>query len=61
MIVAEDDIIVVYWRGHATTLDGKPYDNTYCWIMRVQDGTVREATAFFDAPPLMELWERITA
>jgi hypothetical protein len=29
--------------------------------MRVEDGKVREATAFFDAPSLTDLFERIQA
>jgi uncharacterized protein len=51
--------VVVVWEGEATALDGSPYDNTYCWVMRVQDGKVAEATAFFDAPPLTDLLERV--
>src|SRR5580765_360568 len=39
-IVAEDDVVVVLWQGHATALDGRPYDNTYSWHMRVRDGSI---------------------
>jgi len=59
-IVAEDDTVVVMWEGHATALDGRPYDNRYCWVMRIQDGQIREATAFFDAPVFTDLWERVS-
>jgi ketosteroid isomerase-like protein len=58
-LVAERDQVVALWEGHAVATDGRPYDNTYCWVMRVQDGKVREATAFFDAPLLTDLLERI--
>jgi uncharacterized protein len=58
-IVAEGDEVVALWEGHATATDGRAYDNTYCWVMRVQDGKVTEATAFFDAPMLTDLFERI--
>ena len=37
-IIAEGDTVVVLWDGHATARDGAPYDNTYCWIMRLADG-----------------------
>ena len=58
-LIAEGDQVVALWEGHATALDGVPYDNVYCWVMRVQDGKVTHATAFFDSPPLTELLERV--
>jgi ketosteroid isomerase-like protein len=60
-IVAEDDVVVVLWRGHATALDGRPYDNQYSWHMRFQDGAIVEVTAFFDTPTLTDLLERVPA
>ena len=60
-IVAEDDVVVVLWQGHATALDGRPYDNTYSWHMRVRDGSIVEVTAFFDSPTLDDLLERVSA
>jgi ketosteroid isomerase-like protein len=60
-IVAEDDVVVVLWQGHATALDGRPYDNTYSWHMRVRDGSIVEVTAFFDSPTLDDLLDRVSA
>ncbi|MGE0544458.1 MAG: nuclear transport factor 2 family protein [Dehalococcoidia bacterium] len=57
-LIAEGDLVVALWEGRATALDGVPYDNTYCWVMRVVDGKVTTATAFFDSPALTELFER---
>jgi ketosteroid isomerase-like protein len=59
-IVAEDDVVVVMWRGHATALDGGSYDNEYSWHMRFRDGAIVEVTAFFDTPTLNELFERVS-
>ena len=59
-IVAEDDVVVVLWQGHATALDGRPYDNTYSWHMRVRDGSIVEVPAFFDSPTLDDLLERVS-
>jgi ketosteroid isomerase-like protein len=60
-IVAEGDVVVVMWRGHATALDGRPYDNEYSWHMRVHDGAVVEVTAFLDTPTVNDLLERVPA
>jgi ketosteroid isomerase-like protein len=59
-IVADGDVVVVLWQGHATALDGRPYDNTYSWHMRVKDGAIVDVTAFFDAPTLDDLLERVS-
>jgi ketosteroid isomerase-like protein len=53
--------VLVLWQGHAIATDGRPYDNRYCWIMRVEHGTITEVTAFFDAPTLADLFERVSA
>lgn len=58
-VTAEGDTVVVHWRGHAVALDGVPYDNEYCWIMRVQGGEVVDVVAWFDTPPLNELIDRV--
>ncbi|MGH9279962.1 MAG: nuclear transport factor 2 family protein [Acidimicrobiales bacterium] len=60
-IVAEGDRVVVLWRGHAVALDGEPYDNVYSWHMRLEGGSVVEVTAFFDAPTLRDLLDRVQA
>jgi ketosteroid isomerase-like protein len=58
-IITEGDTVVVLWSGHAVAADGGPYDNRYCWVMRLVDGKVKEATAFFDSPALTDLFERV--
>src|SRR5262245_31960364 len=32
-IVAEGDVVVIECRGQVTTRTGKPYCNTYCWVL----------------------------
>lgn len=58
-IVAEGDMVVVLWEGHAVDLDGLPYDNKYSWHMKMLDGKIISAVAFFDSAPLVELYRRI--
>jgi ketosteroid isomerase-like protein len=48
-IVAEGNLAVVEWRGHATSVAERPYDNDYCWVIRVDGdrivGVGRTSTA----------------
>ena len=44
--------------GHAVACDGRPYDNTYSWFLRVADGRVREAVAFYDGATLEDVFDR---
>jgi ketosteroid isomerase-like protein len=61
LVVARDDWVSVLWDGHAVALDGRPYDNTYSWFLRVNDGRVREVVAFYDGADLEDLFERVQA
>lgn len=47
-LVAEGDIVVAETRGRAETTDGKPYNNSYCHIVRLRDGQWAEVTEFLD-------------
>ena len=55
-IIAEGDNVVLQWEGKATTKAGKPYNNSYCWVMRIADGKVREGTAYIDTELVADLW-----
>lgn len=46
--IAEDDQVVVEARGHNMTRTGKPYQNTYCWIFRFNEGQVVELIEYAD-------------
>jgi ketosteroid isomerase-like protein len=46
--IAEDDLVVVEGRGQSTTVQGKPYNNTYCWIYRLANGKAEELTEYMD-------------
>lgn len=47
-IIVDGDWAAVQCRGDAETVDGKRYDNTYCWIYRFRDGRVVELTEYMD-------------
>src|SRR5262245_59779941 len=37
-ILADGDWVVVQWHGSAMGKNGTPYEQTYCWVMRLDDG-----------------------
>lgn len=46
--IAEDDYVVVEARGNNTTKDGRPYNNSYCFVIRLADGKLQEITEYMD-------------
>ena len=56
-IIAEGDNIVLQWEGKATTKSGKPYNNSYCWVMKIDNGMVKEGTAYIDTELVSALWK----
>lgn len=47
-LTAEGDIVVAQTSGVAETLDGTPYNNTYCQVIRIADGKIAEVKEYFD-------------
>lgn len=47
-MIAEDDFVSVEFKGSVTTKTGKPYNNSYCYIYRFEDGKIAEITEYFD-------------
>ena len=47
-IVAEDDVVVVEARGEVKTKADQPYNQTYCYVFRLEGGAVRELTEYLD-------------
>jgi uncharacterized protein len=58
-VLADGDTVAVIWDGRGITTDGQPYENSYAWIMRMQDGLVVDGTAFYDSISFNELWARV--
>jgi ketosteroid isomerase-like protein len=46
--IADDDYVVVEARGKSTTKTGRPYNNKYCMVFRLEDGKIREVTEYMD-------------
>jgi ketosteroid isomerase-like protein len=47
-LIAEGEYVVAHTSGTAETLEGRSYNNTYCWIIRLRNGKFVEVTEFAD-------------
>jgi len=56
-ILVDGDKVALQWDGRAFGTNGVEYNQTYCWIMRIVDGRVREGTAYLDTELIARLWK----
>jgi len=47
-LTAEGDIVVAQTSGTAETMDGTPYNNTYCQVIRIRDGQIAGVKEYMD-------------
>lgn len=59
VIYADGDMVIALWNGSAVAKDGKPYKNTYAWFLKIRNGLIVKAIAFFDTIKPTELWEKV--
>jgi uncharacterized protein len=57
-MVAEDDTVVVQARGRATTKSGKPYNNSYCQLFRLEGGKVKAIAEYLDTELVTQAFGR---
>lgn len=60
-IYADGDTVIVFFDAEGTAKDGKVYRNTYSWFLRLKNGRIDRAVAFFDSNHFNELWTRVAA
>ena len=46
--IADGDYVAVECRGKATTKTGRPYNNKYCFVFRIENGKIKEVTEYMD-------------
>jgi hypothetical protein len=51
--------VIVHFDAHGVDRGGKPYDNSYAWLLKMSGGKIVRAHAFFDAIEFNELWIRV--
>ncbi len=54
-VLVDGDSAAVEMESLSTALDGKPFDNRYCWIVRFSDGTIVEVRAYLDSALVQRL------
>lgn len=59
-LYADGDTVIAFFDASGTARDGVPYANTYSWILRMRDGRIVEAHAFFDSIAFDDLWRRVS-
>lgn len=47
-LTAEGDTVVAQTSGTAETVDGTPYNNTYCQVIQVRDGQIADVKEYMD-------------
>ena len=47
-LTAESNIVVAQTSGAAETLDGTPYNNTYCQVIEICDGKIADVKEYMD-------------
>lgn len=47
-ILGEKDWVVVEWRGESLSRSGHPYNNSYCWVLRLEGGEIQEGIIYTD-------------
>jgi hypothetical protein len=47
-VLVDGDHVVLQWEGTTRSVTGKPYHQTYCWVIRLRDERIVEVTAYLD-------------
>jgi len=47
-LTAEGDTVVAQTSGTAETVDGTPYNNTYCQVIQIRDGQIAHVKEYMD-------------
>lgn len=58
-LYADGDTVIVFFDAQGIANDGKPYANTYTWIMEFKGDNVMRVVAFFDPIAFNDLWTRV--
>jgi uncharacterized protein len=56
-IYVDGPTVIALWDGAGTTIAGTRYQNSYAWILTLEDGLVVDGVAFYDSIAFNELWE----
>jgi uncharacterized protein (TIGR02246 family) len=55
-LIAEGDAVVIQWVGKGMTKSGRPYNNSYCYVVQVESGRILRGTAYLDTELVRSIW-----
>ncbi len=55
-LLGEGDYVIALTSGTAETTDGRPYNNRYCQVIRLEGGKFVEVTEYFDTQLASEVF-----
>jgi ketosteroid isomerase-like protein len=55
-LIAEGDTVVIQWVGKGTTKAGQPYNNSYCYVVQMENGRITRGTAYLDTELVRAIW-----
>ncbi len=58
-IMANGDDVIVVAEADGTTMDGKPYHNTYVFVLEFEEGRLMKATEFLDMVAFNAVWNNV--
>jgi ketosteroid isomerase-like protein len=54
-IIVQDNFAVVEMESLSTALNGKPFNNTYCWVVEFKDDIIVKVRAYVDSALVQKL------
>ena len=55
-LIAEGDTVVIQWVGKGTTKTGRAYNNSYCYVVQMDNGRITRGTAYLDTELVRSIW-----
>ena len=55
-VIADNNMVALVFDGRAAGKNGTDYRQTYCWVLRLEDGRIREGTAYLDTELITRLF-----
>lgn len=55
-LIAEGDTVVIQWMGNGTSKTGQPYNNSYCYVVQIENGRITRGTAYLDTELVRSIW-----
>jgi uncharacterized protein len=55
-VIADRNMIALVFDGQASGKNGTDYRQTYCWVLRVENGQICEGTAYLDTELITKLF-----